>query len=209
MVRMSVVWSCLVILSFKFGRYFHRSECTRWLLSLHPKVNRFDDGCFVLSLHCLGKATFGGFLLFISKLTNKGGAGASEVRTAASYISNSSEKFPKVHPSPLWFVRVFFWNFLKNQNSRRFKPDADASIASQNLSADPHTFLQFSAEIDEVFVMVETSLCNYCFGCFIGNITLRPIPRVCENFPKASVWDFNGAISLCFIPALSRAICAL
>ena len=62
----------------------------------------------------------------------------------------------------------------------------DASIASQNLSADPHVFLRSQPKPSKPFVTVETPLCDYYSGCFIENITVRPSSEGVQRFLKAS-----------------------
>ena len=62
----------------------------------------------------------------------------------------------------------------------------DASIASQNLSADPHAFLHAQPKPSKPFVVVETPLCDYYSGCFIENIAIRPSPEGVQKFLKSS-----------------------
>ena len=62
----------------------------------------------------------------------------------------------------------------------------DASIASQNLSSDPHAFLRSLPKPSKSFVTVETSLCDYFSGCFVENVTVRPSSNEVQAFLKAS-----------------------
>lgn len=62
----------------------------------------------------------------------------------------------------------------------------DASIASQNLSADPHAFLHAQPKSSKPFVTVATPYCDYYSGCFIENITIRPSSDEVQKFLKSS-----------------------
>lgn len=61
-----------------------------------------------------------------------------------------------------------------------------ASIASQNLSADPYAFLRSQPKPSKPFVTVETPYCDYYSGCFVENITVRPSSEAVQAFLKAS-----------------------
>ena len=62
----------------------------------------------------------------------------------------------------------------------------NASIASQNLPADPHTFLCSQPKPSRAFVTVETPLCDYYSGCMVENISIRPSTEGVQKFLKAS-----------------------
>jgi len=62
----------------------------------------------------------------------------------------------------------------------------DASIASQNLSADPHAFLHAQPKSSKPFVTIETPLCDYYSGCFVENVTVRPSSNEVQAFLKTS-----------------------
>ncbi|MBR1843375.1 MAG: hypothetical protein IJ793_00640, partial [Opitutales bacterium] len=62
----------------------------------------------------------------------------------------------------------------------------DASIASQNLSADPHAFLHAQPKPSKPFATIETPLCDYYSGCFVENVTVRPSSNEVQAFLKAS-----------------------
>lgn len=61
-----------------------------------------------------------------------------------------------------------------------------ASIASQNLPADPHAFLHTQPKPSKPFIRVETPYCDYYSGCFVENVTVRPSSEAVQAFLKAS-----------------------
>ena len=73
----------------------------------------------------------------------------------------------------------------------------DASIASQNLSADPHAFLHAQPKPSKPFVTVETPYCDYYSGCMVENISIRPSSNEVQAFLKASgIRPINNVVDI-------------